>query len=124
MIKRLALAGMAWIAVGTWAEARREVRQADSPAMVAGIEADLAGRHCTGVKIDPEHFRSFARQHGLSHEDFFMKKRSARLKAEVARTTEALATEPASTCERLWADYGDAGRKVPLLRHVAPAKGA
>ncbi|WP_336491862.1 hypothetical protein [Methylobacterium nigriterrae] len=112
------LAGLAWVAVGTWAEARREIHQEDSPVLVAGIEADLAGRHCAGLKIDVERFRGFAHEHAMTHADFFMKKRSRRLKQDIANTLDQLRRAPQPTCDRLWADYGNASRKVQLLKRV------
>ncbi|GEP06487.1 hypothetical protein [Methylobacterium oxalidis] len=113
-----ALAGVAWIAIGTWAEARRASLQEDNPALRAGIEADLASRYCPGLRIDPERFRSFGQAHGLSHEDFFMKRRSAGLKQSIAATTQRLRQTPGSACDRLWADYGTAGHAAQLLKRM------
>jgi hypothetical protein len=115
---RILMAGLAWVAVCTWAEARRETHQSDNPALAAGIEADLASRYCTGFKIDASRFQNFAHAHALNHADFFTKKRSARLKADIAQTTALLRKAPEPVCERLWADYGDAAREVQLLRRV------
>jgi hypothetical protein len=110
-----ALAGLAWVAVGTLAEARRGALREDSPALRTGIEADLAGRRCPGIRIDADRFRQFARAHGMSHADFFMTRPSTRLKRELAMTNRQLRAEPNQTCARLWSDYGAAGGKVVLL---------
>jgi len=110
------LAGLAWVAIGTWAEARRASNQEDRPALRAGIEAELASRHCAGVRVDPERFRAFAWANGMSHEDFFMKRHSARLKHDIAMTTKQLRASPDQTCARLWTEYGLSGSKIPLLK--------
>ncbi|MGE7157602.1 hypothetical protein ACQKJ1_28300 [Methylorubrum rhodesianum] len=111
----LVLTGVTWIAIATWAEARRASTQEDSPALRAGIEADLATKYCPAFALDAERFRNYARANGLSHEDFFMRRRSAKLQQEIARTTQQLRQSPDQGCTRLWEEYGTSPSAVQLL---------
>lgn len=114
----LALFTAGWLALCTVAETKHRDRLADDPVMRAGVEAELAGRYCAGIRTDAARFRTFAHEHGMSHADFFTRKRTVGLESSLADLMGTLRTAPAAACERLWADYGVEGRKVSLLRRA------
>ena len=106
---------LAWAAFGTWAEARRSALQTDSPALRPGIEADLAARNCTDVRIDTERFRQFSRENHLNHADFFTKKRSVALQQDLDAERAQFRDRPEEACAQAWDKYGEDGRVLHLL---------
>ncbi len=105
----------AWAAFGSWAEAHRAALQSDPPALRAGIEADMAARHCPDLRIDTEGFRAFSHANHLNHADFFTLKRSVGLQRILDAETRAFRDRPAETCAQLWDRYGGDGAEARLL---------
>lgn len=105
----------AWAAFGSWAEAHRAALQTDPPALGAGIEADMAARHCANLRIDTEGFRAFSHAHHLNHADFFTRKRSVGLQRSLDAAALAFREQPAEACARMWDRYGATGTEARLL---------
>lgn len=105
----------AWAAFGSWAEAHRAALQTDPPALRAGIEADMAARHCGDLRVDTDGFRAFAHANHLNHADFFTLKRSVGLQRTLDAEARAFRDRPAESCTRMWDRYGGAGTEAHLL---------
>lgn len=106
-----------WAAFGSWAEAHRAALQSDPPALRAGIEADMASRHCPDLRVDTERFRAFSHDNHLNHADFFTHRRSAALQREIDAQAKALEDQPVQACAHLWERYGSGGTDAVLLAH-------
>ncbi len=88
----------------------------DAPLREA-VEAELASRHCPGVRLDPVSFRAFARERGINHADLYQK-RSLRLQKLAAHLEHSLRIDPVSGCQKMLDLYGETGTAPHLLTRV------
>ncbi len=119
--KFLASAGLAiigWAVLGSLVEARRDANYREDPLVVAVVEADLASRHCPGLRTDIDQFRRISANLGMNHSDFFNTKRSAETTSRLDALRKQLQVARDETCAGLWSAYGASGWKATLLRRA------
>lgn len=83
------------------------------------VEAEVASRHCPGLRLDETSFRRFAQERGLNHADLYQK-RSVVLRKDAAAVERDLRADPDRGCRHMLDLYGGDG-DVPHL--LVPTRG-
>lgn len=81
------------------------------------VQAELASRHCPGLRLDQASFRELAAVRGFNHADIYQK-RSPRLQKAASRLEQRLRQDPGGACQRMFDLYGGAGPAPHLLTRI------